>query len=262
MIMKTRFYIAMCVAMVMASCSTPRNFNYLQGLQNGQQTDITIDGTIKLQPNDQLTVIVKSKDPLMGNLFNKSFATQITQGSAAGNPYIAPYTVSPKGTIDIPVIGEIHVGGMTRFEAEQAIKQELQKEQLKDANVTVQMQNMTYTVTGEVKLPGVYKIEKDQMTLLEALGSAGDLSQYGKRDSLMVIRTEGDKRKTYVVSLNDGERLLNSEAFYIHQNDIIYVKANNVRARQSTANGNETRNASFWLSIVSVLTTVAVFLFK
>ena len=117
-------------------------------------------------------------------------------------------------------------------------------------------------MTGEVKLPGVYKIEKDQMTLLEALGSAGDLSQYGKRDSLMVIRTEGDKRKTYVVSLNDGERLLNSEAFYIHQNDIIYVKANNVRARQSTVNGNETRNASFWLSIVSVLTTVAVFLFK
>lgn len=70
--MKTRFYIAICAAMVMASCSTPRNFNYLQDLQNGQQTDITIDGTIKLQPNDQLTVIVKSKDPLMSNLFNKS----------------------------------------------------------------------------------------------------------------------------------------------------------------------------------------------
>lgn len=260
--MKTRFYIAICAAMVMASCSTPRNFNYLQDLQNGQQTDITIDGTIKLQPNDQLTVIVKSKDPLMSNLFNKSMATQITQGNAAGNPYIAPYTVSPQGTIDFPVIGEIHVGGLTRYEAEQTIKRELQKEQLKDANVTVELQNMTYTVTGEVKEPGVYKIEKDQITLLEALGKAGDLSQYGKRDSVMVIRTEDGKRKTYVLSLTDGQKLLNSEAFNIHQNDIIYVKANNVRARQSTANGNETRNASFWLSIVSVLTTVAVFLFK
>lgn len=260
--MKTRFYIAICAAMVMASCSTPRNFNYLQDLQNGQQTDITIDGTIKLQPNDQLTVIVKSKDPLMSNLFNKSMATQITQGNAADNPYIAPYFVSPQGTIDFPVIGEIHVGGLTRYEAEQTIKRELQKEQLKDANVTVELQNMTYTVTGEVKEPGVYKIEKDQITLLEALGKAGDLSQYGKRDSVMVIRTYGGKRKTYVLSLTDGQKLLNSEAFNIHQNDIIYVKANNVRARQSTANGNETRNASFWLSIVSVLTTVAVFLFK
>jgi len=108
----------------------------------------------------------------------------------------------------------------------------------------------------------VYKIEKDQLTLFEALGKAGDLSQYGKRDSVIVIRTEGNKRKTYVMSLNSGQELFNSEAYNIHQNDIIYVKANNVRARQSTANGNETRNASFWLSIVSVLTTVAVLLFK
>ena len=260
--MKNRLFIAICTVLVMASCSTPRNFNYLQDLKNGQQTSITIDGTIKLQPNDQLTVIVKSKDPLMSNLFNKSLATQINQGSTTGSAYISPYTVSPQGTIDIPVIGEIHVSGLTRYEAEQAIKQELQKEQLKDANVTVELHNMTYTVTGEVKEPGVYKIEKDQLTLFEALGNAGDLSQYGKRDSVIVIRTEGDKRKTYVLNLNSGQELFNSEAYNIHQNDIIYVKANNVRARQSTANGNETRNASFWLSIVSVLTTVAVFLFK
>ncbi len=260
--MKTRFFIAICAALVLAGCSTPSNFNYLQGLSNGQQSDITIDGTIKLQPNDQLTVIVKSKDPLMGSLFNKSLATQINQGSVSGNPYIAPYTISPHGTIDFPVIGEIQIGGLTRYEAEQAIKQELHKEQLKDANVTIQLLNMTYTVTGEVNKPGVYKIEKDQVTIMEALGNAGDLSIYGKRDSVMVIRTEGGKRNTYILDLSSGQQLINSEAYNIHQNDIIYVKANNVRARQSLSNGNETRSASFWLSIASVLTTIAVLLFK
>ena len=261
--MKTiRLLIVAGAALTAVSCVTPKNFNYFQDLTDGQEISLPANREIKLQPGDKISVMVTSKDPLMSNLFNKSLATQITQGNAAGNPYIAPYTVSPQGTIDFPVIGEIHVGGLTRYEAEQTIKRELQKEQLKDANVTVELQNMTYTVTGEVKEPGVYKIEKDQITLLEALGKAGDLSQYGKRDSVMVIRTDGGKRKTYVLSLTDGQKLLNSEAFNIHQNDIIYVKANNVRARQSTANGNETRNASFWLSIVSVLTTVAVFLFK
>ena len=260
--MKTRLYIAICTAMVMASCSTPRNFNYLQDLQNGQQTEITTDGTIRLQPSDQLTVIVKSKDPQMSNLFNKSFTTQMIQGTTAGNPYIAPYKVSPQGTIDIPVVGEIHVAGLTRYEVEKAIKDKLQQEHLKDANVTVELQNLTYTLTGEVRNPGVYTIDKDQLTLIEALGKAGDMDLYGKRDSVMVIRTEGNQRKTYILSLNSSKELFNSEAYNIRQNDIIYVKANNVRARQSTANGNETRNISFWMSIVSVLTSVAILIFK
>jgi polysaccharide export outer membrane protein len=260
--MKNRLFIAICTALVMASCTTPRNFNYLQDLQNGQQMDITIDGTIRLQPNDQLTVVVKSKDPLMSNLFNKTLTTQIAQGNVMGNSYISPYTVSKQGTIDFPVIGEIHVGGMTRQEVETTIKQELQKEQLKDANVTVELQNLTYTVAGEVNAPGVYKIEKDKLTLFEALGQAHDLGVYGKRDSIMVIRTENNKRTTYMVSLNSGKDLFNSEAYYVHQNDIIYVKPNDVKARQSTANGNETRSISFWMSIVSVLTTVAILVFK
>ena len=88
--MKNRLFIAICTALVMASCSTPRNFNYLQDLQNGQQMDITIDGTIRLQPNDQLTIVVKSKDPLMSNLFNKTLTTQIAQGNVMGNSYISP----------------------------------------------------------------------------------------------------------------------------------------------------------------------------
>ena len=260
--MKNRFTIAICTALVMASCSTPRNFNYLQDLSNGQQIEMKTNGIIKLQAGDEINITVKSKDPVMSALFNKGLSTQLNSGVAGGTPYITGYTIAPDGTIDFPVIDKIKLAGLTRQEAEQALQQKLREDQLKDAIVTIEFKNLTYTVMGEVNRPGVYPIEKDALTLTEALGQAGDLGVYGKRDSVMVIRTEGIKKKAYVLSMNSAKDLFTSEAYYIQQGDIVYVKANNVKARQSTANGNETRSISFWMSIVSVLTTVAILIFK
>ena len=260
--MKNRFTIAICTALVMASCSTPRNFNYLQDLSNGQQIEMKTNGIIKLQTGDEINITVKSKDPVMSALFNKGLTTQLNSGVAGGTPYITGYTIAPDGTIDFPVIDKIKLAGLTRQEAEQALQQKLREDQLKDAIVTIEFKNLTYTVMGEVNRPGVYPIEKDALTLTEALGQAGDLGVYGKRDSVMVVRTEGAKKKAYVLSMNSAKDLFTSEAYYIQQGDIVYVKANNVKARQSTANGNETRSISFWMSIVSVLTTVAILIFK
>lgn len=261
--MKIRHWMIGAVgAMMLASCATPKNYNYLQDLQDGQQITTRTDGAIRLQPNDQITVLVKSKDPLMSALFNKGISTNLKAGSADGNLYMMGYVVGPNGCIDFPVVGDIKVEGLTRYEAEQAIKQKLQQDQLKDANVTVEFQNLTYTVTGEVKEPGVYPIEKDAITIFEALGKAGDISVYGKRDSVVVVRQEGNQRKAYSLSLNSAKDVLSSEAYYIRQNDLIYVKANNTKARQSLANGNETHSVSLWLSLASVLTTIAVVIFK
>ena len=172
------------------------------------------------------------------------------------------YTIAPDGTIDFPVIDKIKLSGLTRQEAEQALQQKLREDQLKDAIVTIEFKNLSYTVMGEVNRPGVYPITKDALTLTEALGNAGDLGVYGKRDSVMVVRTEGTKKKAYVLSMNSAKDLFTSEAYYIQQGDIIYVKANDVKARQSMASGNETRSISFWLSLASVLTTIAVLVFK
>lgn len=248
--------------LILTACSTPKNFNYLQDLANGQEIAIQTDGMIRLQPKDQVNVLVKTKDPLMGTLFNKGLSTNLQAGYANGNMYTLGYTVAPDGTIDFPVLGSIHIAGLTRYEAEQAIQAKLREEQLKDANVTLEYMNLSYTITGEVNRPGVYPIQKDALTLFEAIGQAGDVGLYGKRDSIMVIRDLGNAKKTYMLSLNSAKDLFSSEAFYIRQNDIIYVKANDVKARQSTSNGNETRNISFWLSIVSVLSTMALLIFK
>ena len=172
------------------------------------------------------------------------------------------YTLGTDGNIDFPVLGKIQLKGLSRYEAEQVIQKKLQEEQLKDANVTVEFMNLSYTITGEVNKPGVYPIQKDAVTLLEALGQAGDMSVYGKRDSIMVVRDVDGTRKAYVLGLNSAKDLLSSEAYYVRQNDIIYIKANDTKARQSTASGNETRSISFWLSLASVLTTIAVLVFK
>lgn len=260
--MKVKIIIPIFLIVLLSACSTPKNFNYLQDLTNGQVLTTSVDGTIRLQPKDQISILVKSKDPLMSNLFNKGISTSMRAGQMEGNMYMTGYTLSPDGAIDFPVLGKIPLKGLSRYEAEQLIQKRLQDEQLKDANVTVEFMNLQYTVTGEVNRPGVYPIQKDAITLLEALGQAGDLSVFGKRDSVMVIRELEGTKKSYVLSLNSAKDLLSSEAFYVRQNDLIYIKANDTRARQSQAAGNELRSASLWLSLASVLTTIAILIIK
>jgi len=249
--------------LMLLGCATPKNYNYLQDLKDGQQITTPTDGSIRLRPNDQVTILVRSKDPEMGNLFNKGIITNIKAGLADQSLYMMGYTVGPDNCIDMPSAGKISIGGMTRFEAQETIQQKLREsELLKDANVTLELTNLSYTVMGEVQKPGNYKIDKDAITLFEALGKAGDLSVYGKRDSVMVIRQTGKEKQVYSLSLTNAQDIFASEAYYIHQNDVIYVKANDTKARQSLVPGNEGRSLSFWLSLASVLTSIAVFLFK
>lgn len=254
---------AAVTAMILASCATPKNYNYLQELQNGQQIMTPTDGTIRLQPNDMITVLVKSKNTEMANIFNKGLITNVKAGLADQSLYTMGYTVDPEGNIDFPVAGKIHVGGLSRYEAQEAIKNKLiDSELLKDANVTVELMNLSYTVMGEVNKPGNYKLDKDAVTLLEALGKAGDLNVYGKRDSVLVIRQKGAEKTIYSLSLTNAQEIFSSEAYYVQQNDVIYVKANETKARQSNVPGNESRTLSFWLSLASVLTALGVLIFK
>jgi len=132
---------------------------------------------------------------------------------------------------------------------------------IKDPIVTVVFSNMTFAVLGEVVRPGQYVIEKDQMTILEALSKAGDLTIYGMRDKVFLIRENKSDRVTYQMDLRSSQ-LYNSPAFYVQQNDVIYVEPNGVRANQSTINGNNIRSVSLWISITSLLTTIAVLIFK
>ena len=152
---------------------------------------------------------------------------------------------------------------MTREEVAVYIKKELQSHDLiKDPVVTVEFMNLSVNVMGEVNRPGRYNIDKDHLTILDALSQAGDLTIYGKREKVLVLRNENGKQRGYGINLCSADHLYSSPVYYLQQNDVVYVEPNDTKARQSTVNGNNVRSTSFWISLASLLTTISVLIFK
>lgn len=265
-ILKRCLLLAACAALL-SSCATPKEVVYFQDLQ---QTDGTLAAVqakeIRVRPDDKISIIVNSRDPQLTDLFNLPYVSRqlgqtlrsvtSTYGQSQG---VSGYTVDSDGNIDFPVLGKIHVEGMTREEIGRYIKDELVGQDLvKDPIVTVEFMNLTVSVMGEVAKPGRYAIERDRITILDALSMAGDLTIYGRRDAVMVQRMEGDTLQVYQLNLVSGQDVYNSPAFYLQQNDLVYVAPNDVKVRESTVNGNNIRSTSFWISLGSMLTSVAV----
>ena len=265
-ILKRCLLLAACAALL-SSCATPKEVVYFQDLQ---QTDGTLAAVqakeIRVRPDDKISIIVNSRDPQLTDLFNLPYVSRqlgqtlrsvtSTYGQSQG---VSGYTIDSDGNIDFPVLGKIHVEGMTREEIGRCIKDELIGQDLvKDPIVTVEFMNLTVSVMGEVAKPGRYAIERDRITILDALSMAGDLTIYGRRDAVMVQRMEGDTLQVYQLNLVSGQDVYNSPAFYLQQNDLVYVAPNDVKVRESTVNGNNIRSTSFWISLGSLLTSVAV----
>ena len=261
------------------SCRTPKDITYFQDVA---QETITLpsSGQIKIMPNDKLSILVKTMDPALSSLFNLPAITdRLGEGStyttAAGTlktaasqmSGISKYTVSPQGTIDFPVLGELKVEGMTRDELAGFIKGELMGRDLaKDPVVTVEFVNVGVSVLGEVNHPGQYDISNDQINILEAIAMAGDLTILGQRDNVTVIRETNGEVKTYRVDLTNYKELAQSPGYQLQQGDVIYIQPNEMRIRQSTTNGNNVLSTSFWISVASLLTsvvtTIGVFVVK
>ena len=257
---------AMLVLFTLAlwSCSTPKEISYFQDLESVEGQRIGGAKGITVRPKDKISIIVNCKSPELTALFNLPYVTQrlgensrstISSGYSQG--YISGYTVDDRGCVDFPVLGEVHVAGMTREEIASEIKRELREQgQATDAVVTVDFMNLYYQVLGEVARPGRYAIDKDALTILDAIGAAGDLTIYGRRDWVKVLRDEGGRMRTYEVDLCSASDLIASPVYYVRQNDVIYVDPNDVRARQSTVNGNNVRSTSFWISLTSLAASV------
>lgn len=263
--MKIRLFLFMLIATIFFnSCVTTKSINYFQDLEQGVSEQILNPIQIKVKPEDKISIIVNSKDPQLASLFNLPLiANRIGQLANSSNLQISGYTVDSLGRIDFPVLGKIHIAGMNREEISQTIKEHLiSKSLVKDPIVTVEFMNLVVAVMGEVNRPGQFNIERDKITLLDAISLAGDLTIYGKRENILVLRQEKGQQVSYKVNLCSGYDLYASPVFYLQQNDVVYVEPNNTRARQSTINGNNIRSTSFWVSIASLLTSVAVLIFK
>ena len=243
------------------SCGTPKDVAYFQDLNNNPDTVITLQNrVITVKPTDKIYIGVKSKDPQISQLFNLMGETR---GSSANNlsqdAYY--YTVDSKGDIDFPVVGKIQVAGLTREEIAEKVRKSLVDASLvKDPTITVSLSNLHYSMMGEVAKPGQYAIEEEKVTILDAISKAGDLTIQGKRNDVMVLRQENGHQKIYKINLCSGRDIFNSPAYYLQQNDVVYVTPNDTKKRSSTLNGNTVQSTGFWMSISSLIVTILTFL--
>lgn len=268
-----------CGVLIMAaSCSTPKNIAYFQDADNAEVLKVASPESkaMKVEPFDKLSIMVTSKDPALAQVFNLNIVanrtsqhnegysgsgSQFREYALGSNDGIGTFTVSADGTIDYPVLGVIKVEGMTRSELAAYIKGQIVGRGLvKDPVVTVEFMNTGISVLGDVARPGRYDMNTDVLTLPQALSLAGDLSIQGKRENIAVMRQTGDSLVTYRVDITDARKMVESPAYYLKQGDVVYVEPNNYRKRQTTNNANNVMNVSFWLSVVSLLTTAAVLL--
>lgn len=250
-----------------SSCGTSNDVIYFQDLKPGE-TEITLPKveSITVQPEDKISIIVNSRDMQLTNLFNLPYVSKqlgSTSQLSNNNQGISGYTVDDEGNIDFPVLGKVHVAGLKREEIAEQIKNELiTKNLVKDPVVTVEFMNLCVSVMGEVNNPGRFAIDRDKLTILDALSMAGDLTIYGNRQKVLVLRQEEGQQRVYGINLTSGEHIYTSPAYYLQQNDVVYVEPNSVRSRQSTVNGNNVRSTSFWISLASLLTSIGILIFN
>ncbi len=247
------------VLLAASSCGTPRNIAYFQDFNNNPDTVVTLQSkVITVKPADKLYIGVKSKDPQISQLFNLTGGTSSSYSVSQDAYY---YTVDSRGDIDFPVVGKLHVEGMTREQIAEKIKGELVGQSLvKDPTVIVGLSNLHYSVMGEVSRPGQFDMDNEKVTILDAISKAGDLTIQGRRQDVMVLRQEGEHQKIYKVDLCSGKDIFSSPAYYLQQNDVVYVTPNDTKKRSSTLNGNTVQSTGFWMSISSLIITILTFL--
>ena len=246
---------ALFMLLLVVSCSTQKKVPYFQDLNEGESVKIAAPQDIRLKSGDQFTIHVNSKDQELALPLNLIRST-----NSSGNETRLAYTVDERGYIDFPTLGEIYVEGKTRDELAKHIKSIiLEKKLVLDPIVIVGFHNQQVSVIGEVSRPGKYDINKDRFTVLDALALAGDLTIQGKRDNITVLREEYGVQKAYSLNLNDAAQFHASPAYYLQQNDIVYVEPNHAKAGSSSINGNTVRSVSFWFSVASLALTLITF---
>lgn len=245
----------MCVVVLCTSCASSKKVVYLQDVVPLKQQDIEQKYEVYIHNDDLLAIMVNSKNPELALPFNMPMVSYQLGSQSAPQQRVLGYLVDTNGDIDFPILGKLHVAGLTRLQLTDMIKQRLIDEDLiKDPIVTVQFLNYKVSVMGEVNRPGSFNISGDRITLLEALSMAGDLTIYGRRDRVAVIREKDGKRTILMHDLRSSD-IFNSPCYYLQQNDIVYVEPNKAKAGQSEINQN--KSVGVWLSAASILVSIA-----
>lgn len=250
------------ITIILSSCSMSKNIPYFKGLETSESVGRSNQHESRICPDDMLSITVSAMDPLAVAPFNLPIVSYSSPGSENiyTTPTMQPYLVDIDGYISFPIIGKIKIGGLIKSEASKLIKEKLEP-YLKDPIVIIQFMNYKVTILGEVMRPGSYTIKNERITLLEALGMAGDLTVYGKRDNLLLIREKISGEKEYVrINLNSTD-ILSSPFYYLQQNDVIYVEPNTTKI-SSAASTNVSLYLSAFSTLASMVTVIVAILKK
>lgn len=243
----------------LASCSSPKNvlpyFVDIKEIKTGELD--TLDYLPTIRPDDELSITVNSINPEATAIYQMPLINPATTSTLASSssPRIQTYIVNSQGDINFPVIGTIHVSGMTTEQLSEYLTKEISKD-VKDPVVDVRILNFMVSVGGEVRSPSRIPLTRQRMTVLDALVQAGDLTEYGERSNVLVIREENGSRTYAHLDLNKAETL-NSPYFYLKQNDYVYVSPNNIKQSNSRYNTNNSFKLSVISTIVSATSVVA-----
>lgn len=257
----------------LTSCTTPQSVAYFQDAEYLNNMALEAEQQFRLRPEDKINIIVNSSNPMLEQQFTlstgggnssvlgASVSPKTTAGRTASYGMMIAYTVDEQGTINFPILGKISVGGKTRQEVAEYIQDRLiARELVEDPIVTVEYVNMGVNVLGEVNRPGHIDINRDHFTITDALASAGDLTINGKRTNVMVSRRVDGVLQTYYVDLTNMQQTLKSEAYYLQQNDLVYVAPNRKKMRESRAVGNTFNTPGIWISLASLGMTAVTFI--
>ena len=232
--------IAVAMIMAMTGCGSSKGFTYVENIDSTSLAASRGLFDARIMPKDELTITVNTTNPEAAAPFN-------LQGGDKGSTAFKGYLVDNTGFINFPIIGKIHVVGLTKTECEDLIKSKIQPYLARTENpvVTVRMSSYHITVMGEVST--------EKISVLEAIAQAGDLGVYGKRNNILLIREDARGEKHAVrLNLNDAN-IINSPYYYLQQNDVLYVQPNSVKAKTSGVGSSTT----IWFSFIGIVTSVA-----
>jgi polysaccharide export outer membrane protein len=241
------------VVLLLFSCKSREEIVYYQNIDAMANVEQSNSYEIKIQPDDLLTIIVSADDPETAIPFNLSTISIPSAGSAnaaQGQLTMQSYLVDAAGTIDFPVLGKLSVGGLSRTGLMQLLESKISK-YIKNPIINIRVMNFKVSVQGEVNSPGTYSVSSERITLIEAISMAKDLTIYGKRDNILVIREVNGVKSYNRIDITKAE-FIHSPFYYLAQNDVVYVEPNKTRINGGAVGAN----TGVIISITSLLITV------
>ena len=288
---KTNLYVLFFLILLLSSCGSVKDIAYFQkhdnktntnetpknstsSLKNKSLSSVPISSGIynieknstglyeaRIKPKDILSITVVSTEPEASRIYNlvvPQIAEASNSNSILSQPALQTYLVDNDGNIDFPIFGRIKVAGFSRKDLESLLQKKLSAAFSKESPIiTIRFINYSVNILGEVLRPGKFETSNDRLTIFEGLAMAGDLTIYGRRDNVTVLRENSDGSKEYItLNLND-KNVIYSPAYYLEQNDVVYVEPNKSRSKSSNYGAAE----SFGISTLSVLLSVTSLLF-